>query len=67
MAKVKLDLQRKDFLALRTLAQNHRDALVGNAVQRQLELPTPDTDRRAIEKSPPAPLGDGRGEGPLGI
>lgn len=37
MSKVKLDLQRKDFVLLRTFAQNHREAMVGNA-----NYPTPE-------------------------
>ena len=36
MTKVKLDLQNKDFLTLRTFAEGHRDAMVGNA-----NYPTP--------------------------
>ncbi len=39
----------------------------GLAVQRQLELPTPDTDSRAIEKSPPLPWGTGGEKSPWGF
>jgi hypothetical protein len=35
--------------------------------QRQLKLPTPDACKQSTETVPPAPLGDGRGEVPLGI